>query len=89
MAKWADKPHEAAPVKDDVNNPEHYASGSIECVDYLYDNMPIDAFIGGCEWNVKKYMHRWRYKGKPVQDLKKARWYLDKLIETLDGDDDS
>ena len=50
--------------------------------------MPIDAFIGGLEWNIKKYMHRWRYKTKPVQDLKKARWYLDKLIETLDGDDE-
>jgi hypothetical protein len=57
---------------------------SIECVDYLYDNMPMEAFIGGLEWNVKKYLHRWRYKEKPLQDLRKAQWYLTKLIETLE-----
>jgi hypothetical protein len=72
---------------DEVNNPDHYANGSIECIEYLYDNLPYEAFLGGLEWNIKKYMHRWRYKSKPVQDLKKARWYLDKLIETLDGED--
>ena len=88
MAKWSDVPYPPANTNDVVNKPEHYSSGTIECVDYLYDNMPIDAFIGGLEWNIKKYMHRWRYKTKPVQDLKKARWYLDKLIETLDGDDE-
>ena len=47
---------------DPVEKPEHYSYGSIECVEYLYDNMPMEAFIGGLEWNVKKYLHRWRYK---------------------------
>lgn len=88
MAKWAEPPHTPANTNDVVNKPDHYASGKIECVDYLYDNLPIDAFIGGLEWNIKKYMHRWRYKTKPVEDLKKAQWYLNKLIETLDGNDD-
>jgi hypothetical protein len=74
-------------MHDEVNNPDHYANGNIECIEYLYDNLPYEAFLGGLEWNIKKYMHRWRYKSKPVQDLKKARWYLDKLIETLDGED--
>jgi hypothetical protein len=46
--------------------------------------MPMEAFIGGLEWNVKKYLHRWRYKEKPLQDLRKAQWYLTKLIETLE-----
>jgi hypothetical protein len=63
----------------------HYTKGEIECVDYLYDNMPVDAFIGGLEWNVKKYLHRWRYKQNPVKDLRKARDYLNVLIDTLEG----
>jgi hypothetical protein len=69
---------------DPVEKPEHYSYGHIECIEYLYDNMPMEAFIGGLEWNVKKYLHRWRYKEKPLQDLRKAQWYLTKLIETLE-----
>ena len=63
----------------------HYTKGEIECVDYLYDNMPLEAFVGGCEWAVKKYLHRWRYKEKPVKDLRKARDYLSVLIDVLEG----
>jgi|TARA_E500000318_G_scaffold56492_1_gene52545 hypothetical protein len=72
--------------KDDVvNSPSHYTSGGIECIDYLKDNLPLEAFHGYLEGNVKKYLHRWRYKQKPVQDLKKAQWYLANLIAELEG----
>ncbi len=74
-------------TKEGVNRPSHYTSGNIECVDYLKDNMPWEAFTGGLEWNVKKYLHRWRYKKNPVEDLKKARWYLDRLIRELETED--
>ena len=74
-------------TEDVVNTPSHYSSGSIECVDYLKDNMPWDSYLGGLEWNVKKYLHRWRYKKKPVEDLKKAQWYLNRLIKELDDDE--
>lgn len=67
-----------------VSQPKHYTSGKIECWDYLEDNMPPEAFIGGLEWNIKKYLHRWRYKEKPIQDLRKAQEYLTKLIEHLE-----
>ena len=73
-------------TEDVVNTPSHYSSGAIECVDYLKDNMPWDSYLGGLEWNVKKYLHRWRYKKKPVEDLKKAQWYLNRLIKELDDD---
>ena len=63
----------------------HYTGGNIECVDYLHDNMPFEAFIGFIEGNVKKYLHRWRYKGKPVEDLRKARDYLTVLINVMEG----
>jgi len=63
----------------------HYKESDIECVDYLFDNMPMEAFIGGLEWNVKKYLHRWRRKNAPVQDLRKARDYLTVLIDVMEG----
>ena len=72
---------------DQVNQPEHYTGGTIECWDYLKDNMPREAYIGGLEWNIKKYLHRWRYKKNPLEDLKKAQVYLDKLIEEVENKD--
>lgn len=69
---------------DSVESPSHYNNGSIECIDYLQDNMPFDNFIGYLEGNCKKYLHRWRYKKKPLEDLKKAQWYLNRLIKELD-----
>lgn len=64
---------------DEVNSPPHYNHGSIECIDYLKDNLSEEAFIGYLEGNTKKYLHRWRYKGKGSQDLAKAQWYLNRL----------
>ena len=75
---------EGEPV-DMVDKPIHYTSSNIECIDYLKDNMSFEAFLGFLEGNSKKYMHRWRHKQKPVEDLKKARWYLDRLISELEG----
>lgn len=72
---------------DQVNQPEHYTGGSIECWDYLKDNMPREAYLGGIEWNIKKYLHRWRYKKNPVEDLKKAKVYLDKLIKEMETEE--
>lgn len=69
---------------DAVNNPDHYNNGSIECIDYLKDNLSWEGYTGYLEGNCKKYMHRWRYKKKPLEDLKKARWYLERLISELE-----
>jgi len=68
-----------------VHNPQHYNTGSIEAILYLEDNMPLDAFIGYLEGSVKKYLHRWRYKNNPVQDLEKAMWYNARLVWKLKG----
>ena len=51
----------------------------------MKDNMEATMFMGYLEGNTKKYLHRFRYKGNPVEDLKKARWYLDKLIAEMEG----
>ena len=72
-------------MTDVVNSPPHYNIGGIECIEYLKDNMPYEAYLGYLEGNTKKYLHRWRFKGKPVEDLKKSRWYLERLIAELEA----
>ena len=52
--------------------------------DLLYP-VELREFMGYLEGNAKKYMHRYRYKGKPVEDLRKAGWYLDRLIDEMEG----
>ena len=77
-AKYVD-PYDMPPKEDVVNSPAHYNYGSIECIDYLADSLG-DGFSSYLEGSIKKYLHRYRYKKKPVEDLRKARWYLDRLI---------
>lgn len=71
---------------DNVNQPPHYGNGEIECIDYMRDNMDPVMFMGYLEGNTKKYLHRYRYKDKPLQDLRKAQWYLDRLVEEMEGE---
>lgn len=74
VLRKASEPH------DHVNNPSHYASGGIECIDAMQAMLSRDEFIGYLRGNIFKY--QWRYKLKNgVEDLKKARWYQNKLIE--------
>lgn len=68
-------------MTDSVNQPAHYASGDIECIDAIRASMSIEEFQGFCKGNVQKYVWRWRQKGG-VEDLQKARWYLERLIES-------
>ena len=66
---------------DYVNHPPHYTQGgSIECITYLRDSLGEEGFAYYCEGAVKKYIHRWRHKNG-VQDLEKAVWYLERMIE--------
>lgn len=66
--------------RDNVNNPAHYGQGNIECIEYILDFLTDEEVIGYLRGNMAKYLHRWRYKNG-IEDLKKARWYLNKLIE--------
>jgi len=65
---------------DNVNKPTHYGRGDIECIDYIKDILTDEELIGYYRGNVTKYLHRWRYKNG-LEDLKKARWYLEALIQ--------
>lgn len=66
-------------MNDNINHPSHYTQGGIETVDYIKAKLTKEQFEGYCIGNVIKYVSRYRYKGG-VEDLKKARWYLTKLI---------
>ena len=61
-------------------NPPHYQSGEIEFIEYAKSSMSKEKFEGFLEGNIKKYMHRWADKNG-VEDLKKAEWYLKRLIK--------
>jgi hypothetical protein len=65
---------------DQVNHPSHYTDGSIECIEALEAELTADEFRGYMKGNIAKYIWRERMKGG-VQSLKKAQWYLDRLIQ--------
>jgi hypothetical protein len=89
MNEWSEAPmitpmsleeRQRSKERDNVNNPAHYGTGVIECIEYIKDFLTDEELIGYYRGNVAKYLHRWRYKNG-VEDLKKARWYLEALIQ--------
>ncbi|HEY9640330.1 MAG TPA: DUF3310 domain-containing protein, partial [Coleofasciculaceae cyanobacterium] len=62
-------------MKEAINHPTHYNQG-IEAIAFIESWS-----MGFTEGNIVKYLVRAPYKGKELEDLKKARWYLDRLIE--------
>lgn len=70
---------------DAVNHPSHYTQGRFEVIDIIEDAVQgADPFEAVCLANVIKYTTRYRHKNG-VEDLKKAQWYLAKLITILEG----
>ena len=68
-------------IHDPVNSPSHYCKGEgIECIDAIAAATG-NGFQYYLQGNIIKYLWRYRYKNG-VEDLKKAQWYLTKLIET-------
>ena len=65
-----------------VNNPEHYNKGGIECIDGIEAMLTEEEFIGYLRGNSLKYRWRFTYKNG-IEDLKKADWYENKLLEFL------
>jgi len=71
-------------MDDPVKNPPHYNHGAIEAIDAIEASMDPLEFQGYLKGAVMKYLWRFRYKDAAVQDLKKGKWYLERLIESLD-----
>ena len=66
--------------ENDSINPNHYVFGGIETIEYLKAKMTPEEYRGFLKGNVLKYVSREAEKNG-LEDLKKAKWYLDKLIE--------
>jgi len=69
---------------DEVNEPKHYNYGKYETIDVIVDTLGEYEAISYCHGNVLKYTMRMWHKGRPITDCKKARWYLNKMIELLE-----
>jgi hypothetical protein len=68
---------------DNVNHPAHYCQGGIETIEAIKAALGEDGFQSYCAGNVIKYVFRYKYK-EGVESLKKARWYLDRLIAEIE-----
>ena len=64
-----------------VDHPDHYKSGNIECIDAMLDVYGISATYDFCLLNAFKYIWRAQQKGKEKEDIQKAVWYLNKALE--------
>ncbi len=64
---------------DEVNNPNHYTQGNIECIDAIKAALTEEEYRGYIKGNVIKYVWRERFKGANV-DLSKAINYLSRLV---------
>ena len=80
MTKWTLPDQESF---DPVKKPLHYNIGEIECIDYIKQVLGVECFIAYCDGNMIKYQLRHRYKNKPVEDMDKADWYMQKMREAM------
>ena len=71
-----------------VNSPEHYNKHGIECIQAIRATLTDEEFRGYCKGNVLKYTWRENYKNKN-EDLRKAQWYLNKLLKETEGSNES
>ena len=65
---------------DTVHRPDHYTAGGIETIDFIKAKLG-DGFVSYCIGNVLKYVSRYAKKNNPVEDLEKAKVYLEWAIE--------
>lgn len=71
-------------MPDMVNKPPHY-QGKVECIDALEAaTKGLEGIEAVCTANAIKYLWRWKRKNG-IEDLRKARWFLERLIERLDA----
>lgn len=75
-------------MTDLVNSPSHYTEGrQFEAIDVIEDAVTRapDPVLASLQWQVLKYLLRLWDKGNPALDAGKARWYLNRLIDKLEG----
>lgn len=70
-------------INENVAHPKHYNSGKIEVIRIMEDQLSAEEYRGYIKGQVLKYVTRERHKNG-LEDLKKAAWYLDRLIKKLE-----
>ena len=70
--------------QDMVNSPAHYNKSGIETIDMI-ESVTGGGFEDYLQGNILKYLCRYKYKNG-VEDLEKAKWYLNRLIKTIGED---
>ena len=74
------------PEADVVNHPSHYETGKFQCIDVMVEALGREEVKGFCICNAFKYLYRCRRKNG-LEDIKKAKWYIDKFIELCEEDE--
>ncbi len=74
---------ESTDTSDNINNPEHYTSGGIETLDYI--KAKVSDYPSYTVGNILKYVSRYEHKNG-IEDLKKAQFYLNDLIEWMESE---
>ena len=70
-------------IEDAVHNPAHYRQGGIECIEAIKASMSEEGFRDYLKGNVMKYIWRYEHKGRVIEDIEKALWYLNRLKDEL------
>lgn len=73
---------------DMVNHPAHYETNGIECIDAMVASQGAEAVRNYCVCNAFKYIWRHQHKGKSVEDIQKAIWYLNRYLDLYEQKDE-
>lgn len=73
-------------IKNRVEHPTHYNQGKIEAIDAMLEAFGKTEVISFCKINAFKYIWRGTAKDNYLEDMKKASWYINKVIELLEND---
>ena len=68
---------------EQVNHPDHYNQGGIECIDAIEAALTPEEFKGALKFQTMKYTWRMGHKGDALTDAEKVQWYNTRLIEIL------
>lgn len=71
---------ETLPIYDTVVKPKHYNTGSEDLIEQWSKHYNSDEYVSLMESHIDKYVKRHRHKGKPIEDLNKAKEYINRLI---------
>lgn len=79
-------PENPVPSSDNVHEPSHYQHGSMEVIDLMRNAVSPEEFQAHCRLTAMKYLLRAGYKNDAVEDLEKAKAYIDFMEDSINPD---